>query len=343
MGDPKSLSRLQWREAMAEMGEKPFRGDILFQWLHQRHAISYDEMTDLPKGLRASLAENMPLAMPVVQACQRSSDGTVKYLVRLGDDRRVECVLMKYKFGYSLCISSQAGCRMGCRFCASTLDGLVRSLTASEMLAQIYEIQRITGERISNIVMMGSGEPLDNYEQAVRFIRLVSDEKGLHISQRNITLSTCGLVPKIRQLAEEKLAVTLAISLHASTDEKRRDLMPVAKKYSIQEILDACREYFEKTGRRISFEYALAAGQNDFSEDAERLAGLLKGFPCHVNLIPVNPVRERNFDRSAHKVVQAFQNKLENCGINGTIRREMGSDINGACGQLRKSYLDKNS
>lgn len=229
---------------------------------------------------------------------------------------------------------------MGCRFCASTLDGLERNLKPSEMLDEIYEIQRISGEKVSNIVLMGSGEPLDNYENVRKFIDLVTDENGQNISNRNITLSTCGLVSKIYSLADEKKQLTLAISLHASNDRTRRELMPIANKYSIEEILEACRYYFAKTGRRISFEYSLVAGVNDNLQEAEELAGLLKGMNCHVNLIPVNPIRERTFQRSDRQAVEQFQNYLIRKGINATIRREMGSDINGACGQLRKSYKE---
>ena len=230
---------------------------------------------------------------------------------------------------------------MGCRFCASTLGGWVRDLKPSEMLEQIYQIQRIMNDRVSNIVLMGTGEPMDNYDAVVRFIRLVSHKKGLNISQRNITVSTCGIVPRIRQFADEGLNVTLALSLHAPNDEKRRELMPIANRYSLEEVLAACRYYFDRTGRRLTFEYSLVGGKNDSEEDARQLAGLLKGLNCHVNLIPVNPIKERNYVQSGQKVIEAFKNKLEKYKINVTIRREMGRDIDGACGQLRKSYMDK--
>ena len=247
---------------------------------------------------------------------------------------------MKYNHGISVCISSQAGCRMGCRFCASTLDGLVRGLTPAEMLEQIYRVGEDIGERISNVVVMGTGEPLDNYENLLRFITMLTDENGLNISQRNLTVSTCGIVPKIKELAEEKLQMTLALSLHASNQKKRQELMPIANKYSMDEVLEACRCYFEETGRRITFEYSLVAGVNDSDEDARELSGRIRDINCHVNLIPVNPIKERSFARSTRQAVENFKIKLEKYGINVTIRREMGSDIDGACGQLRKSNID---
>ncbi|MFQ7501867.1 MAG: 23S rRNA (adenine(2503)-C(2))-methyltransferase RlmN, partial [Blautia coccoides] len=268
-------------------------------------------------------------------------DGTQKYLFALHDGNVVESVLMRYKHGNSVCISSQVGCKMGCRFCASTIGGWTRNLTPAEMLEQIYRIQKNSGERVSNVVVMGTGEPLDNYDTLLRFIHMISDDNGLHISQRNITVSTCGIVPKMEALAEEKLQITLALSLHASSQEKREALMPIAKKYTISQVLEACRNYYEKTGRRITFEYALVGGENDSQEDAKRLAELIKGLNCHVNLIPVNPIKERSYVRSDKKVIGNFQNKLEKYQINVTIRREMGRDIDGACGQLRKSYIDK--
>ena len=248
---------------------------------------------------------------------------------------------MRYHHGNYVCISSQVGCRMGCKFCASTIGGLTRNLRSSEMLDQIYRIQRLSQERVSNVVVMGTGEPLDNYENLLRFIELLTGEDGLHISQRNLTVSTCGLVPKIRQLADEKLQITLALSLHAPNDEKRKELMPIAYKYTMDEVLDACRYYFQKTGRRITFEYSLVRGVNDFEEDACQLAGQIQDINCHVNLIPVNPVKERSFRQSTRQAVENFKIKLEKYGINVTIRREMGSDIDGACGQLRKRFIDE--
>ena len=340
--DCKSMLPEELKNLVAELGEKPFRAGQLFSWLHEKNVGSYEEMTNLSAAFREKLAEKYPMAIPECVQMQVSKlDGTRKFLFRLSDGNVVESVWMEYHHGNSVCISTQVGCRMGCRFCASTLGGWIRNLKPSEMLEQIYQIQRIMGKRISNIVLMGTGEPMDNYDAVVRFIRLVSHEKGLNISQRNITVSTCGIVPKIREFAEEGLNVTLALSLHAPTDEKRRALMPIANKYSLREVLEACRYYYDKTGRRLTFEYSLVGGQNDSQEDARELASLLKGLNCHVNLIPVNPIKERDYVQSGQKVIEAFKNKLEKYKINVTIRREMGRDIDGACGQLRKSYMDK--
>ena len=297
----------------------------------------FDEMTNLPLALRQQCKEKFHfMGLDTVTVQESSIDGTKKYLFRLHDGNYVESVWMKYHHGNSVCISSQVGCKMGCRFCASTLDGWERNLTPSEMLEQIYAITRETGERVSNVVVMGTGEPLDNYENLVRFVKLLSDEKGLNISQRNITVSTCGLVPMMKKLAEEKLQITLALSLHAPTDEKRRELMPIAKKYTLREVMDACNIYFKQTGRRISFEYALVGGVNDNDEEARQLIHLIRGMNCHVNLIPVNPIKERDYVSTQHEKVQRFKKLLENSGINVTIRREMGRDIDGACGQLRR-------
>ena len=341
MTDIKSMTLEELQELMVSMGEKKFRAKQIYGWLHQHLAVSYDEMANLPKSLKEKLEPYPVTALETIDVQISKIDGTRKYLFRLSDGNMIESVLMKYRHGNSVCISSQAGCRMGCRFCASTIGGLARNLLPSEMLDQIYRIQSSTGERISNVVVMGSGEPLDNYDNLLRFIHLLTAEGGLHLSQRNLTVSTCGSVPRMYQLADEKLQMTLAVSLHASNDEKRQELMPIAKKYSIKELLKACRYYFEKTGRRITFEYSLVAGVNDRKEDALELAGILKGMNCHVNLIPVNPVRERSFVRSGREAVENFKINLEKCGINGTIRREMGSDIDGACGQLRKRYMEK--
>lgn len=338
--DIKSLYEEELKEKMISLGEKPFKGKQLYQWLHQKAAGSYEEMTNLSEGLRKKLTEQEPLThLEVVEVQTSKIDGTQKYLFQLADGNVIESVWMQYKHGNSVCISSQVGCRMGCRFCASTLDGLERNLTPSEMLRQVYQIQKITGERVSNIVIMGTGEPLDNYDNFLKFIHMVSDEHGLNISQRNITASTCGIVPNIRRLAEEKLQITLALSLHGSNQEKRRSLMPVANKYELHEVLEACDYYFEKTGRRITFEYSLVHGVNDTPEDAKELMGILKDRNCHLNLIPVNPIKERNYEKPDKKSAENFKNKLEKNGINVTIRREMGSDIDGACGQLRRKTM----
>lgn len=338
--DIKSLYEDELKEKMVSLGEKPFKGKQLYQWLHQKAVGSYEEMTNLSESLRQKLTKQEPLThLEVVEVQTSKIDGTQKYLFRLADGNVIESVWMKYKHGNSVCISSQVGCRMGCRFCASTLDGLERNLTPSEMLRQVYQIQKITGERVSNIVIMGTGEPLDNYDNFLKFIHMVSDEHGLNISQRNITASTCGIVPNIRRLAEEKLQITLALSLHGSNQEKRRSLMPVANKYELHEVLEACDYYFEKTGRRITFEYSLVHGVNDTPEDAKELMGILKDRNCHLNLIPVNPIKERNYEKPDKKSAENFKNKLEKNGINVTIRRDMGSDIDGACGQLRRKTM----
>lgn len=318
-----------------------FRAKQVYLWLHEKLVDSFDDMTNISKDMREMLKEDFYIEhLELVQRLVSNIDGTEKYLFKLWDGNVIESVLMRYKHGNSVCISTQVGCRMGCRFCASTIDGRARDLTSSEMLKEVYTIQNISGERVSNIVLMGSGEPMDNFRNVVDFVKQVSSENDLHISQRNITISTCGLVEKIRELADMKLGITLAISLHASDDKIRRELMPIANKYSIAEILDACRYYFEKTGRRVSFEYSLVASVNDTIEEADNLASLLKGMNCHVNLIPVNPIKERDYKRSDKKAVEAFRKHLEKKGINATVRREMGSDIQGACGQLRKSYLN---
>lgn len=341
MKDIKSLYLEELEQELAAMGQKAFRAKQVYQWLHEKLVTDFDEMTNLPKDLREKLKGQFVLtALKTVDVKTSQIDGTRKYLFALADGNIIESVWMQYHHGNSVCISSQVGCRMGCRFCASTLDGLERNLTAAEMLDQVYRIQALTGERVSNIVIMGSGEPMDNYDNFVRFVRMVSEEHGLHISQRNITVSTCGIVPGIKRLAEENLQITLALSLHAPNDEVRKTLMPIAKSYGLADILAACREYYEKTGRRLTFEYSLVSGVNDNLDEARALASLLKGMHGHVNLIPVNPIKERDYVQSDQKAIQAFKNYLEKNGINVTIRREMGRDIGGACGQLRKSYLE---
>lgn len=339
--DIRSFTYEQLQEEMISIGEKAFRAKQIYEWLHVKLADHFDEMTNLSKNLREKL-ESLYVILPVEMVRRQESqlDGTNKFLFVLHDGNVVESVLMRYKHGNSVCISSQVGCRMGCRFCASTLDGLERNLTPSEMIGQIYQIQKIIGERVSNVVVMGTGEPMDNYDNFLRFVRLLTDEHGLNISQRNLTVSTCGIVPRIYDLAEEKLQITLALSLHGSTQEKRKKLMPVANKYELSEVLKACDVYFEKTGRRVSFEYSLVHGVNDTDEDAEELIGLLKSKNCHLNLIPVNPIKERDFVQPSRKNALNFKNKLEKSGINVTIRREMGADIDGACGQLRRRHME---
>lgn len=335
---------LEEMEALAiSLGEKAFRGKQLFQWVHEKQADDFDEMTNLSTAFREKLKENYCISgvRQVEKQVSKKKD-TAKYLFALKDDHVIESVWMKYHHGNSVCISSQVGCRMGCTFCASTLTGLTRNLTAGEMLSQIYQIQKDTKERVSNIIVMGMGEPLDNYDELLRFIKLVSCEKGIGISQRNITVSTCGLVDKIKKLADEKLQITLAISLHAPNDEIRRQTMPVANRYTMDEIIQACRYYFEKTGRRITFEYSMIRGVNDKEEHARELAGRLSGLNCHINLIPLNEVKERNCYRSTKEDIEKFKTILEKYRKTVTIRREMGSDIDAACGQLRKKFLTKN-
>ena len=338
--DIASYSFEELQEEMLAIGEKGFRSRQIYSWIHEKLVDDFEEMTNLPKTLRQKLETAYEIRRVEMEKRQISKiDGTNKFLFCLKDGNMVESVLMKYNYGNSVCISSQAGCRMGCRFCASTIGGLVRSLEPSEMLRQIYHIQKITGERVSNVVVMGTGEPMDNFDNLLKFIELLTDENGLNISQRNVTVSTCGIVPKMRELADKKLQITLALSLHASSQEKRLELMPVANKYEIHEVIEACRYYFEQTGRRVTFEYSLVGGVNDTDEDVRRLADLIHGMNCHVNLIPVNPIKERSYVQPDHEAILNFKNRLEKNAINVTIRREMGRDIDGACGQLRKRYI----
>ena len=335
--DIRSLNLIELKQLMDALSEKKFRADQIFDWLHAKQVDDFSDMKNISSSLKEKLFEDYMIYTVKKERMQESKeDGTRKYLFELHDGEYVESVFMRYSHGNSVCVSSQVGCRMGCSFCASTLDGLVRNLTAGEILGQVYSIMKDTGERISNIVIMGSGEPFDNYDNVIKFMKLVSDEKGLNISGRNITVSTCGLVEKIRQFADEEMTATLAISLHASNDEKRRQIMPIANKYSIDEILSACRYFFDKTGRRLTFEYSLIAGVNDSETEANELSGLLKGLNCHVNLIPVNPVTETGYKSPSKEAALSFKNKLEKKSINVTIRREMGRDIDGACGQLRR-------
>ena len=328
-------------EWVKTQGYPAFRGKQIFRWIHQ--GAEFGEMTNLSKEMRESL-EQTAVAQPVHVRLKRESplDGTVKLLYELRDGNCVEGVLMRYKYGVSLCISTQVGCRMGCRFCASTLEGRVRDLTAGEMLGEILCANRLLEEesvRVSHVVLMGSGEPLDNYGNVVRFLRLMKEEDGIQLSLRNISLSTCGIVPKMYDLAEEGLPVTLCVSLHAPTDEIRRQTMPIANTWSIAEILEACRNYIRKTGRRVIFEYALSDGLNAEREHAEQLSHLLRGMQCHVNLIPLNVVKERDLKGIDEAKVQEFLKVLQDNHISATRRREMGDDIEGACGQLRRKVI----
>ena len=342
--DLKSMEINELEEYIVSLGDKKFRAKQIYTWLHQRLVTNFDEMTDISKVLREKLSNNTKLiVLKPVKELTSKLDGTKKFLFELGDGNVIESVFMRYKHGNSVCVSSQVGCRMGCRFCASTLDGLTRNLTASEILEQIYRITAITGEKISNVVVMGSGEPFDNYDNILKFIRILNSEMGLNISARNITVSTCGIVDKINELAKEKLQITLAISLHAPNDTIRKSMMPIANKYSIAQIMEACNNYYQNTGRRISFEYSLVQDVNDSKDNAIELAGLIKNMNCHVNLIPVNPIKERDYKETQPQFVKHFKNMLEKNGINVTIRREMGRDIQGACGQLRKSYKEEHS
>lgn len=342
MKDIKSLNLKQLKKDLLMISEKEFRAKQIYDWLHIKLVTDFFVMTNLPKELCEKMNHQYQIVdLKLIQVQESKVDETKKYLFALEDGNMIESVFMKYKHGNSVCISSQVGCKMGCTFCASTIDGLARSLTASEMLEQIYAITRLTGERISNVVVMGSGEPLDNYENLLKFVELLSDENGLNISQRNITISTCGIVPKIYELADEKLQITLAISLHASNNEKRKTLMPISKKYGMDELLEACKYYFKQTKRRISFEYSLVAGVNDSTQEADELSKKISHMNCHVNLIPVNPIAERDYINPDMKAINLFKNKLEKNGINVTIRREMGQDIDGACGQLRRHHTNE--
>ena len=338
MTDIKSMTREELGAAFAAMGQPRFRAGQVFAWLH-RGVTSFDEMTNLPKALRQQLSEKFALTVPAVARKQVSAkDGTVKYLWRLGDGHCVESVLMRYHHGNTVCISSEVGCAMGCAFCASTKGGLVRRLRPSEMLDQVLFTQLDSGAPISNIVLMGIGEPLDNFDNVRRFLTLVNDPEGMNIGMRHISLSTCGLVPGIDRLAEENLQLTLSVSLHAPDDELRSSLMPVNRRYDIDALLAACKRYFEKTGRRISFEYAMIDGRNDTPEMAQLLIRRLRGLPAHVNLIPLNRIEESPLQPSARQAVAAFQKALEDAGITATVRRTLGSDIDASCGQLRKKY-----
>lgn len=338
--DIKSMNIKELEDLLKELGEPKFRAKQIFDWLHAKQVDSFEEMTNLSKGLREKLAETASInGVEVVRKLVSQIDGTRKYLFALSDGAIIESVLMKYEHGNTVCISTQVGCRMGCKFCASTLDGVERGLTAGEMLSQIYAIQKDCGERVHGTVLMGSGEPLDNYDNVVKFLRLINDPKGQNMGQRHITLSTCGLVDKIYDLAEEDLQITLAVSLHAPNDDIRTQTMPIAKVYSMEKLLQACRNYADKTKRRITFEYALIHGVNDGDEHAWELVKKLRDMLCHVNLIPVNDVKERNYVKSTAERVKRFAGILNENGVETTVRRKLGSDIDAACGQLRRSHM----
>ncbi len=338
--DIKSMNIEELEQFLKELGEPKFRGKQIFDWLHAKQVDSFEEMTNLSKGLQEKLDEKAAInGVEMVRRLVSQIDGTRKYLFALSDGAIIESVLMKYEHGNTVCISTQVGCRMGCKFCASTLDGVERGLTAGEMLSQIYAIQKDCGERVRGTVLMGSGEPLDNYDNVVKFLRLINDPKGQNMGQRHITLSTCGLVEKIYDLAEENLQITLAVSLHAPNDSIRTQTMPIAKVYSMERLLKACRDYAEKTKRRITFEYALIHGVNDGDENAWELVKKLRDLLCHVNLIPVNDVKERNYIKSSSDRVKHFASILNENGIETTVRRKLGSDIDAACGQLRRSHI----
>ena len=342
-----SQSSEELARTLQEISEKSgvkiekFRATQIYGWL-VKGVYSFDEMLNVPKTIKNVLDEYCFLALPQIEKKLVSKiDGTVKYLFRLHDGEFVESVFMRYEHGNTICVSSQVGCRMGCTFCASTLMGLTRNLYPSEILGQVIAAMRDMGERISNIVMMGIGEPLDNYDNVMKFLELVNDEKGVNIGHRHISLSTCGLCDKIRQLADEKKQITLSLSLHASDAETRKKLMPVARKYDLDELMESCRYYISKTGRRISFEYAMIAGENDSHAHAERLGNLLSGMICHVNLIPLNDVKERSYTKSSKKAIDDFVKILERKHITATVRRKLGSDINASCGQLRAENENK--
>ena len=339
MIDLKDLSFSELEEFLKENGEPKFRAKQIFSWLH-KGVTSFEEMTDISKKTAEKLSENCFISKLTIREKYVSKiDGTVKYLFSLDDGNCIESVVMRYKHGISLCISSQVGCRMGCKFCASTIGGLYRNLTAGEILNQVIFAQKDIGERISNIVMMGIGEPLDNYENVLKFLRNVNDPLGLNIGYRHISLSTCGRVEEMQKLAEEEMPITLSVSLHAPNNEIRNTIMPINNKYPVEVLIAACKDYIKKTSRRISFEYSLISGVNDSVENAKELARLLKGMLCHVNLIPVNHVEERDFHKGKKEEINKFCKLLNDFGINATIRRELGSDISASCGQLRKKVL----
>ena len=333
-----SLTLDELTSVITDMNEKKFRAKQIYSWLHVKRVTDFDSMSDISAQLRDRLKEKFCIkSLFIVKRLESKRDNTVKYLYRLPDGNHIETVLMEYEHGNTICVSTQVGCKMGCRFCASTIAGYKRDLFPSEMLAQIYTAQRDSGRKIGGAVLMGIGEPLDNFDNVMRFLELLSSKDGMNMSLRHVSLSTCGLVPKIYELSRLGLGLTLSISLHASDNKSRNEIMPVNDRYDINQLLKACKDYFIVTGRRISFEYALIDGHNDSRADAVRLAELLDGFICHVNIIPVNRIKERNFT-SDRKSAQRFRGYLEELGVNATVRRTLGADIDAACGQLRREY-----
>ena len=327
------------KQELISIGEKPFRAEQIFKWIYQENVTSFDEMTNLSLELREKLKQNYSLCIFNILKRQESSDGTIKYLFDVLDGNAIETVLMKYHHGYSLCVSTQIGCKMGCKFCASTGIAFARNLTSGEIVEELLAVERDQNIKISNVVYMGIGEPLDNYDNVVNSIRIINNPKGINIGARHISVSTSGLVPNIYRLAEENIQCTLSISLHATNNEKRSSMMPVNNRYPIEELIQSCKDYIAKTNRRISFEYALAKDNNDNLQDAKELVKLLKGMLCHVNLIPINKIENGAFDKSSNENIIKFRDYLNDHGIVATIRRELGSDIDAACGQLRRKNL----
>ncbi|MBO6133144.1 MAG: 23S rRNA (adenine(2503)-C(2))-methyltransferase RlmN [Lachnospiraceae bacterium] len=338
--DIRSLTLPELREAVLAYGEKPFRANQVYEWLHKKCVPGMDQMTNVPKYLKERMGQDFHVGSTQVVTRQESKDGTHKLLIRLQDGSLIETVSMPYRDWTTACISSQVGCAQGCAFCASAVGGFRRSLTSGEMLEQVYQLNREGCGPISHVVVMGSGEPLNNYDNLVKWIRMITDKDGLNLSVRSITVSTSGIVPRIYELSHEGLPINLAISLHAPFNEKRIEIMPIARKYSIDQLIEACKYFFRQTGRRITIEYSLIKGFNDGADDARALSGLLRGFQSHVNLIPMNPVRESRFRESEIRVINRFRDILEKNRINVTIRREMGRDIDSACGQLRWHYME---
>ena len=341
MKNIKDYNLEELKKEMIELGEKPFRAEQIFKWVHQEKVKTFEEMTNLSLELRKRLEENYTMCNYKILKKQESKDGTIKYLFDVLDGNAIETVLMRYHHGNSICVSSQIGCKMGCKFCASTGINFIRSLTSGEIVEQIIAVEQDTGEKISNVVFMGIGEPFDNYDNVVNAIRIINNPKGLNIGARHISISTSGIVPKIYQLAEENIQCTLSISLHATSNEKRSSMMPVNNAYPLEELMKACKEYIKKTNKRISFEYALAKDNNDNLQDAKELVKLLKGMLCHVNLIPINKIENGKFDKSSNENIMKFRDYLNDHGIVATIRRELGSDIDAACGQLRRKELNR--